>query len=67
MLATISGLLSDLDINILDVSLDNQPGGQTICHFSIDVKNRDHLRRALNAVKGVKNVYRARRLHSARA
>jgi GTP diphosphokinase / guanosine-3',5'-bis(diphosphate) 3'-diphosphatase len=67
MLATLSGLLSDLDINILDVSLDNQPGGQTICHFSIEVKNREHLRRALNAVKGAKNVYRARRLHSAPA
>jgi guanosine-3',5'-bis(diphosphate) 3'-pyrophosphohydrolase len=63
MLATLSGVLSDLDINILDVNLDNQPDGQTVCHFNIEVENREHLGRALQAIKAVKNVYRARRLN----
>jgi guanosine-3',5'-bis(diphosphate) 3'-pyrophosphohydrolase len=62
MLATVSGVLSDLDINILDVSLDNQPDGQTVCHFNIEVRSREHLGRALTAIKGAKNVFRARRL-----
>jgi (p)ppGpp synthase/HD superfamily hydrolase len=60
-----SGVLSDLDINILDVTLNNQPDGNTLCHFSIEVKDRAHLGRALTAIKNVKNVYRARRRNSA--
>lgn len=61
MLATLSGILSDLEINILDVHLENQPDGQTICRFTVEVRNKTHLDRAINALKGVKHVYRARR------
>jgi guanosine-3',5'-bis(diphosphate) 3'-pyrophosphohydrolase len=65
MLATLSGILSDLDINILDVHLENQPDGNAICQFTIEVKNKTHLERAVNALKAVKHVYRVRRLSKA--
>ena len=65
MLATLSGILSDLDMNILNVHLENQPDGNTICQFTIEVKNKTHLERALNALKAVKHVFRVRRLSKA--
>ncbi len=61
MLATLSGILSDLDINILDVHLENLPDGQTTCLFTIEVRDKPHLERAVNTLKGTKHVYRVRR------
>ncbi len=61
MLATLSGILSDLDINILDVRLENQPDGNTICRFTVEVKNKTHLERALQSLRAVKHVFSVRR------
>jgi len=56
MLASISGTLSNHDINILQANVRTRIDNRAECKFVIEVKDIDHLRSAMSAVRKIKNV-----------
>jgi len=61
MLAGLSGVLGQLDANILDVHLDSSASDATMCLFKIEVKDNKHLQRVLLALKAERGVYQVQR------
>lgn len=63
VLAGLSGVLGQLDANILDVHLDSSGGDVTVCLFRIEVKDTNHLQRVVSALRAEGGVYRVQRSH----
>jgi len=56
MLASISGTLSNHDINILQANVRTRVDNRTECKFVVEVRGIEHLQRAIAAVRKIKNV-----------
>ena len=56
MLASISGTLSNHDINILQANVRTRIDNRAECKFVVEVKDIDHLQGAISAVRKIKNV-----------
>ena len=56
MLAAISGTLSNHDINILQANVRTRIDNRAECKFVVEVKDIDHLRGAITAVRKIKDV-----------
>ena len=56
ILAAISGTLSNHDINILQANVRTRIDNRAECKFVVEVKDIDHLRGAIAAVRKIKNV-----------
>ena len=56
MLASISGTLSNHDINILQANVRTRIDNRAECKFVVEVKDIEHLRAAMSAVRKIKNV-----------
>ncbi len=61
MLATLSGVLGQLDANVVDIHIESQAIGSSVCRLRVEVKDTKHLQRVLTALKGEKGVYRVQR------
>lgn len=56
LLAAISGTLSNLDINILDANIRTRVDNRAECKFVVEVRDIEHLNRAMAAVRKIENV-----------
>ncbi len=56
MLAAISGTLSNQDINILQANVRTRVDNRAECKFVLEVTDTDHLKRAMAAVRKIKDV-----------
>ncbi len=65
MLAEVSAVISKHNINISDVK-SRRANEKTVLDFIIQVKSRDEFNQVLNAVRGVKGVISAKRVHRER-
>lgn len=61
VLATIAAVISDLDSNIENVSMEERDGLTTSMSFIITVRNRQHLARIIKQLRGNRNVMRINR------
>jgi GTP pyrophosphokinase len=62
MLAEVSAVISKHNINISDVK-SRRANEKTVLDFIIQVKSREEFNQVLNAVRGVKGVISAKRVH----
>ena len=58
VLARVAAAIADQEANIQDVNMESEHGGDTIIHFTIQVKNRPHLARIMRAVRHIPDVVR---------
>ncbi|MDQ7989101.1 MAG: bifunctional (p)ppGpp synthetase/guanosine-3',5'-bis(diphosphate) 3'-pyrophosphohydrolase [Candidatus Dactylopiibacterium sp.] len=58
ILARVAAAIADQDANIQNVNMENENGGDTIIHFTIQVKNRIHLAQIMRAVRHIPDVVR---------
>ena len=57
ILGTLISLLGQMDANVVDVKMDSSGSqGLTVCRLWVEVRDREHLQRALAALRGEKNV-----------
>jgi GTP pyrophosphokinase len=61
MLATLNGILGQLDVRVLDLHVDSQGKDNSVCRLRIEVKDTQHLQRVMSALRGEKGVYRVQR------
>jgi len=61
LLAAISGTLSNHDINILEANIRTRVDNRAECKFVVEVRDTDHLQRAIAAVRKIKNVIEVKR------
>ncbi len=62
MLANISSVLSEADINISQVSAHNDEAGRAICNLKLGIQNLDQLQRVLKKIAKIKGVLAADRI-----
>lgn len=62
MLATLSGVLGQLDASAVNVQLAAQEGELSICRLTVEVKDTQHLQRVLTTLKAEKGVYQVQRV-----
>lgn len=58
ILARVAAAIADQEANIQNVNMEGENGGDTIIHFTIQVKNRPHLARIMRAVRHIPDVVR---------
>jgi guanosine-3',5'-bis(diphosphate) 3'-pyrophosphohydrolase len=58
ILARVAAAIADQEANIQNVNMENENGGDTIIHFTIQVKNRPHLAQIMRAVRHIPDVVR---------
>jgi len=61
ILARVAAAIADQEANIQNVNMENENGGDTIIHFTIQVKNRPHLAQIMRAVRHIPDVVRVAR------
>jgi GTP diphosphokinase / guanosine-3',5'-bis(diphosphate) 3'-diphosphatase len=61
MLATLSGVLGQLDVNVEDIHVESRSKDMSVCSLRIDVKDTKHLQRVLSALRNEKGVHRVHR------
>ncbi|NLI80869.1 MAG: bifunctional (p)ppGpp synthetase/guanosine-3',5'-bis(diphosphate) 3'-pyrophosphohydrolase [Deltaproteobacteria bacterium] len=61
MLASVSKVLGQMDVNVVDVKTHGQSKDHTVCHLRVEVKDSKHLQRVMAALAGEKGVYRVQR------
>jgi GTP pyrophosphokinase len=61
MLATISGVLGQVDARIIGVQIEPQANDLNLCKLTIEVKDTNHLNRALQVLRAEKGIYQAHR------
>lgn len=61
MLATLNGILGQLDVRVLDLQVDSQGKDNSVCRMRIEVKDTQHLQRVMSTLRGEKGVYRVQR------
>jgi guanosine-3',5'-bis(diphosphate) 3'-pyrophosphohydrolase len=61
MLATLSAVLGQLDVNVVDVQVDSRGDELGRCRLKIEVRDTVHLQRVLSALKSEKGVLRVQR------
>ncbi|GAB4252616.1 RelA/SpoT family protein [Deferrisoma sp.] len=62
ILAEITNLLAEHDINVARAQVNTWAAGQAVCRFEILVEDLDRLQRVLNAILSVKGVHRVTRV-----
>ncbi|NTU47896.1 MAG: bifunctional (p)ppGpp synthetase/guanosine-3',5'-bis(diphosphate) 3'-pyrophosphohydrolase [Syntrophobacteraceae bacterium] len=60
-LASLSGVLGQMDANVVDIRMESRMKDLTVCHLRVEVRDSKHLQRILTALKGEKGVYRVQR------
>lgn len=60
-LASLSGVLGQMDANVIDIRMEPRTKEMTVCHLRMEVRDSKHLQRVLTALKGEKGVYRVQR------
>lgn len=61
ILASLSGVLGQMDANVIDIRMESRMKDLTVCHLRVEVRDSKHLQRVLTALKGEKGVYRVQR------
>ncbi len=61
MLANISGLLGQLDVNVIDVKVDNSARDAAVCRLKIEVKDNKHLQRVLSVLRSERGILKVQR------
>jgi GTP pyrophosphokinase len=61
MLATINGVLGQLDVVVEDIHVESRNKEMAVCNLRIDVKDTNHLQRVLTALRSEKGIYRVLR------
>ena len=61
MLATLSGVLGQLDVNVEDIHVESRSKDMSVCSLRIDVKDANHLQKVLSALRSEKGVHRVHR------
>ena len=61
MLATLSSVLGQTDARVVGIRVDPRANGLNVCKLTIEVKDTDHLKRVVAALRGEKGVYQVRR------
>ncbi len=61
MLAALSGLLGQLDVNVVDVKMDNSARDAVVCLLKIEVKDTNHLQRVLSVLRSERGILRVQR------
>jgi GTP pyrophosphokinase len=61
MLAALSGVLGQLDVNVLDIKPELQGDRSNMCRLRLEVRDTKHLNRVLAALRAEKGVFRVLR------
>ncbi len=61
MLANISGLLGQLDVNVVDVKVDSGSRDAAVCRLKIEVKDNKHLQRVLSVLRSERGILKVQR------
>ena len=61
MLTTLSGVLGQLNVSVVDMKMEPPANDLNICRLRIEVKNTQHLQKVLSVLRGEKGVYRVQR------
>ncbi|MFP5212233.1 MAG: RelA/SpoT family protein [Acidobacteriota bacterium] len=61
MLGVLSGVIGALDASVVDIRMESQSSGQSVCRLQVEVRDTAHLQRVLTALRGEKGVYRVYR------
>ncbi len=61
MLANLSGILGQLDVNVVDVKLDSSSKDSTLCRLKVEVKDTKHLQRVLSVLRAERGILKVHR------
>ncbi|MEM5789396.1 MAG: ACT domain-containing protein, partial [Syntrophobacteraceae bacterium] len=61
ILATLNGVLGQMDVNVLHFQDDSHPDRSSVCHLRIEVRDAKHLQRVVVALKNERGVYKVQR------
>ena len=64
MLATIAAAISDMDVNINNVAIEDHDGKYSTISFGIGVRDRAHLAKIMRNIRGIENVIKIARVRA---
>lgn len=61
ILATLNGVLGQMDVNVISLKVDGQANSSNVCRLRIEVKDSKHLQRVMSALANERGVYKVYR------